>query len=102
METKTKFGALSYTDTLFSRSMVVAFVGCSSKSRSQPDTHSNWSRNGYQTHVNDLNLNSTTSSAIISASQFLLLNAEVLSQCDKLDGVADNIILNVSLIGLAS
>lgn len=53
------------------------------------------SRNGFGIHMNNFNFNATTSGPIIQPGQFLSLHAEVVAQCDKLDGVADGLIVNV-------
>ncbi|KAG8718575.1 hypothetical protein FRC08_004943 [Ceratobasidium sp. 394] len=57
-----------------------------------------WSHlNGFTMHVNMLNANVTTPGATISGRLFTALNNEVVSQCDKLDGVSDGILVNPRL-----
>ncbi|KAG8737319.1 hypothetical protein FRC10_008359, partial [Ceratobasidium sp. 414] len=53
--------------------------------------------NGFTMHINMLNANTTTPGAVISASLFTALNNEVISQCDRLDGVSDGILTNPRL-----
>lgn len=53
-------------------------------------------RNGFNIYVGQLNMNDSTPGEVVPTSFFATWAQEVLAQCDEIDGVKDNIILNVS------
>ena len=74
------------------------FLG--SKSQPEWDTYDSNSldRNGFNIYVGQLNMNETTPGEVVPTSFFPTWAKEVLAQCDEIDGVKDNIILDVSLV----
>ncbi|KAF8714673.1 tannase family, partial [Rhizoctonia solani] len=54
-------------------------------------------QNGFNIHVGQLNMNETTPGEVVPTSFFPTWAQEVLAQCDEIDGVKDNVILNPRL-----
>lgn len=53
-------------------------------------------RNGFNIYAGQLNMNDSTPGEVVPTSFFPTWAQEVIAQCDEIDGVKDNIILNVS------
>ncbi|CAE6426162.1 unnamed protein product [Rhizoctonia solani] len=54
-------------------------------------------QNGFNIYVGQLNMNETTPGEVVPTSFFPTWAQEVLAQCDEIDGVKDNVILNPHL-----
>ncbi|KAJ1305115.1 hypothetical protein OPQ81_000152 [Rhizoctonia solani] len=54
-------------------------------------------QNGFNIHVGQLNMNETTPGEVVPTSFFPTWAQEVLAQCDEIDDIKDNIILNPHL-----
>ncbi|KAG8754121.1 hypothetical protein FRC11_006852 [Ceratobasidium sp. 423] len=54
-------------------------------------------QNGFNIYVGQLNMNETTLGEVVPTSFFPTWAQEVLAQCDEIDGVKDNVILNPHL-----
>ncbi|CAE6340027.1 unnamed protein product [Rhizoctonia solani] len=54
-------------------------------------------QNGFNIYVGQLNMNETTPGEVVPTSFFTTWAQEVLAQCDEIDGVKDNVILNPRL-----